>query len=82
LIEAANCGLWLPPEDPAALVEAIRHLYTDPGLRTQMGSNGRRHVETFYTRQAVARQYAALLERLTTPVTWAAAASPTESHLS
>lgn len=64
LIGAANCGLWLPPEEPAALARAIRRLCGDPALRDRMGRNGRRHVETYYTRQAVARQYAALLERL------------------
>ncbi|HMR68086.1 MAG TPA: glycosyltransferase family 4 protein [Anaerolineae bacterium] len=69
LIEAAGCGLWTPPEQIGALAEAICSLYHQPGLRDQLGRNGRAYVESYYTRQAVGRQYAALLESLVKPRT-------------
>jgi colanic acid biosynthesis glycosyl transferase WcaI len=64
LIDTANCGLWVEPENPSALVGAIRTLYADPARRAQLGRNGRNHVETHYTPQVGAQQYDALLERI------------------
>lgn len=61
LVEQAQCGLCIPPEDPHALAEAIRTLYSDPALRDRMGHNGRKHVTQHYTRQVVGRQYHELL---------------------
>jgi colanic acid biosynthesis glycosyl transferase WcaI len=64
LVGTANCGLCVEPENPSALARAIRALYADPIHRAQLGRNGRNHVETHYTPQAVAQQYDALLERI------------------
>ena len=63
-VKAAECGLCVEPEDPDALVEAILMLYNDSDLQERLGRNGREYVETRYTPKAVARQYAALLERV------------------
>ncbi len=65
VIQAADSGLCVPPEDPAALAGAIRALYADRAGAEAMGRRGRRHVEAHYTRDGVARQYAALFARLT-----------------
>jgi colanic acid biosynthesis glycosyl transferase WcaI len=62
-VEKAECGLWVEPENPDALAEAILTLYHDPDRRERLGRNGRAHVEARYTPQVVARQYASLLER-------------------
>jgi len=64
LIDAANCGLWVEPENPSALARAIRVLYADPAQRVRLGRNGQSHVEMHYTPQVVARQYEKLLERV------------------
>lgn len=64
LVEQAQCGICIPPEDPHALAAAIRTLYADPALRERLGRNGRGHVVQHYTRQAVARQYHELLTSL------------------
>jgi colanic acid biosynthesis glycosyl transferase WcaI len=63
-VKRAACGLRVEPENPEAMADAILELYHDPDLRQRLGRNGRAHVEASYTPQAVARQYAELLERV------------------
>ncbi len=64
LVEQAQCGLCVEPEDPQALAEAIRALHAAPALRERLGRNGREHVVQHYTRQTIARQYHELLTSL------------------
>jgi len=52
----------VPPEDDAAVADAIRALAADPGLRAEMGQRGRAYVERFFDRAALAREYRKLLE--------------------
>ena len=52
----------VPPGDPAALAAAIRELAADPATRRKMGEQGRRYVEAYFDRAALARQYRKLLE--------------------
>jgi colanic acid biosynthesis glycosyl transferase WcaI len=61
LVQQAQCGLSVEPENSQSLAEAIRVLYADPVLRQRLGRNGREHVVRHYTRQAVGRQYHRLL---------------------
>jgi colanic acid biosynthesis glycosyl transferase WcaI len=61
LIETAGCGICLPPEDPAALAEAILTLRDDPERRRAMGARGRAMVCQHFTPDTVAQQYDALL---------------------
>ena len=45
-VEEADCGLTVPPEDPAALAEAIRSLAArPPAERARLGANARAYVE-------------------------------------
>ncbi|TCR70053.1 glycosyltransferase family 4 protein [Bosea sp. BK604] len=46
LVRAHQCGLVIPPADPAALAGAVRTLVGDAHLADDMGRNGRRAVET------------------------------------
>lgn len=64
LIEEAQCGYALPPENPQALAEAILTLYHDATLREQLGWNGRRYAEQHLSVQAGAERYIRLFERL------------------
>lgn len=64
VLERAQAGVFFPPEDVAALVEAIRSLAADPAACQRLGSNGRRFVEAHYSRQAQARTLVTLLETL------------------
>jgi hypothetical protein len=47
-VESAGCGLFVPPQDPDALAEAIQALADDPRRARLMGENGRRLCEAHY----------------------------------
>lgn len=64
IVETAEAGLPIPPEDPGALAEAVRHLEEHPELHAEMAENAYRHVRAHYDRKGLAREYAALLERI------------------
>ena len=44
LIEDGVTGLLIPPENPAALADALRRLIDDPGLRARLGRAGQERV--------------------------------------
>jgi glycosyltransferase involved in cell wall biosynthesis len=54
-------AMVVPPEDSAALADAIRVLAADPERRRAMGRRGRSHVEHCFDRVALARQYRHIL---------------------
>lgn len=55
-------GEVVPPEDSAAIAEAIRSLAADRRRRATMGAQGRRYVEQHFDRVMLARQYRKLLD--------------------
>ncbi|MFP4502464.1 MAG: glycosyltransferase family 4 protein [Candidatus Hydrogenedentota bacterium] len=65
VLQAADAGIAVEPENPAAYAGAIATLADDPALRRQFGESGRAHVVVHYSRRKKAAQYIALLERLT-----------------
>jgi glycosyltransferase involved in cell wall biosynthesis len=67
IVEAAACGIPIPPEDPVALAQAIRRLASDPALTRRLGANGRRAVAAEYDRTELARRFADLLEDVARP---------------
>ncbi|MDE0142212.1 MAG: glycosyltransferase family 4 protein [Caldilineaceae bacterium] len=56
-------GLIVPPDDPAALTQALIRLLEDPDLRQRMGRAGRRWVETEMNWDRVGRQFLSIIER-------------------
>lgn len=62
ILEQAEGGLFVPPEDPQALVEALRRLQAQPSLRRQMGSAGLAYTRAHHSRRALAEKLAARLE--------------------
>ena len=52
LVEAAECGVVVAPEDPRALAAALTSLAADPARRTAMGAAGRRIAERDFSREA------------------------------
>lgn len=52
----AACGLVVPPEQPAALADALRTLAADPARRAALGANGRRYAEASLSRDAILRR--------------------------
>jgi colanic acid biosynthesis glycosyl transferase WcaI len=56
LVDRAQCGLSLKPEDPIALAEAILRLYREPSLSASMGRQGRQYaVQHFSLKSCVVR---------------------------
>jgi colanic acid biosynthesis glycosyl transferase WcaI len=64
LINVADCGVGVPPEDPASMAEAIRQLSAQPEKLRQFGANGRRYVEEHLSRRKVTAQYNDLLREV------------------
>lgn len=56
---SGETGLLVPPNDPDALVDAIRRLLDDPALASRLGANGRLRVIERFTWQVTARGTAA-----------------------
>jgi colanic acid biosynthesis glycosyl transferase WcaI len=64
VMEQAKAGIFVTPEDPAALADAIMQLADDPELRESLGRNGRQHVLQYFSRQHTAKVYLDVLEDL------------------
>ena len=64
LINEAQCGYVLPPEDAQSLSETILALYQNQVLREQMGVNGRHYAEQHLSVKAGAERYSKLFESL------------------
>jgi glycosyltransferase involved in cell wall biosynthesis len=61
IIEEADCGICIEPENDDELVGALRNLHDDDGLGVRLGKNGRRCVEGRYNRDSLAAEYLDLL---------------------
>lgn len=64
ILEAAKGGIFVPPEDPVAICDALVRLKMNPVGRQGMGEAGRRYVTNNFNRQASAARYLEVLERL------------------
>lgn len=64
LIERSGSGWCIAPEDPDALVRAVRELAGRREELAEMGRRGRRFVEQHYDRRALAGRYLEILGRI------------------
>jgi glycosyltransferase involved in cell wall biosynthesis len=64
VMEQAQAGIFVEPENVGALIDAIVHLAADPNLRELLGRNGRRHILEHFSRRQTARTYIDVLESL------------------
>lgn len=64
LIEVAQCGVAVAPDDPIALIEALRKMLDNPSQIRQMGERARVFVEQVASPAAVAQRYAEVLHDL------------------
>lgn len=67
LVNAAECGLVVPPEDPRALRDAVEKLAADPQLAAKLGANGRRYVVEHFDRGKIAERFGDLLRQAAAP---------------
>ncbi|MBN1993491.1 MAG: glycosyltransferase family 4 protein [Anaerolineae bacterium] len=64
LITPDQTGLLVPPEDVAALTQALVQLLTRPNLRRRLGRTARQHVEHNYSMKIVTEHYLQLYREL------------------
>lgn len=61
LVEAAACGIYVEPENPTAIAEAIREIKDKSESLKEMGTNGYRYAKAHFDREVLANQYASVL---------------------
>ncbi|MBS1789486.1 MAG: glycosyltransferase family 4 protein [Acidobacteria bacterium] len=61
LVEQAEAGLCIEPENADALFGAINRLRAEPQLRNCMKANGRQFVKTHYLRSVLAEKYLSVI---------------------
>jgi phosphatidylinositol alpha-1,6-mannosyltransferase len=59
-VRDGETGFLVPPEDPAAVAEAVGRLLADAALAQRIGAAGRRAVETYYNWDRVVRDLRAI----------------------
>jgi glycosyltransferase involved in cell wall biosynthesis len=64
IVEAADAGVFVDPENSAALTEAILDMSHSPERRKQMGASGRAFIIAHYSREKTAGDYIAVLGEL------------------
>ena len=64
IVEEANSGIAVEPENPCALVHAITRLLADQSLRCELGQNGRRYITERFSRAETAGKFAQILRDL------------------
>jgi glycosyltransferase involved in cell wall biosynthesis len=64
ILETAQAGIAIEPENPQALAAAVVHLASNAALRRQMGENGRKHIARHFSRAQTAKTYASILADL------------------
>ncbi|HSZ64330.1 MAG TPA: glycosyltransferase family 4 protein [Terriglobales bacterium] len=62
IVEQANAGIFVEPENSKALAQAIVELAADPSKRERMGTNGRKYIVDNFSREKTARDYIVVLE--------------------
>jgi len=64
VMEAAEAGIFVEPEDPNALVRAVTQLYHNADLRRTLGQNGRHFIVKHLSREKTAEQYINVLKEV------------------
>jgi colanic acid biosynthesis glycosyl transferase WcaI len=65
VVEHAQCGWAIAPDDASALATSLAHAAQEQETLAAKGCRGRDYVVAHHSRQAVARQYSTLIESLT-----------------
>ncbi|HVM70873.1 MAG TPA: glycosyltransferase family 4 protein [Anaerolineales bacterium] len=67
VVEAAGCGVFVRPGDPAVLAQAIQQLAGDREASRQMGLAGRAYLVQHFSRSVIAEQLAEIVEGMPRP---------------
>jgi colanic acid biosynthesis glycosyl transferase WcaI len=62
IVEEANAGIFVEPEDSDALIKAIQELAESPEKRREMGASGRQYIISKLSREKTARDFITVLE--------------------
>jgi glycosyltransferase involved in cell wall biosynthesis len=54
VVEAAGCGIFVQPGNPAALADVMCKLAADRPVAKEMGLNGRKYLEEHFNRNLIA----------------------------
>ena len=65
ILERSQAGIYVEPENPLALCDAILKLREQPNLRESMGRNGRKYIVQNLSRERTAMEYLDVLLKLT-----------------
>jgi len=63
LLEKQRCGLAVPPDDPAAIAEAVGTLRGSAAARLDFASNARAYVVEYLAKDRILRSYDELIEK-------------------
>jgi glycosyltransferase involved in cell wall biosynthesis len=77
LLESAQAGICIEPENPVQLASAILNLSRDPALAARLGTSGREYIVNNLSRERTARDYDQVLRRVLAIPMEAAAAGGT-----
>jgi len=64
VLDDAQAGVFVEPENQVALVQAIKDLYQDSALRQTLGRNGRNYIMEHLSREQTAKIYIEVLEKV------------------
>jgi len=64
ILEEAQAGIYIPPEDADALAKAALMLYHDSEYRRKLGENGRRFITENFSRSQTAKLYIHILDKM------------------
>lgn len=64
VLDEAQAGVFVEPENQGALVQAIKRLYQDNTLRQSLGGNGRTYIVRHLSREQTAKLYTTVLEKV------------------
>ncbi len=64
IIETANAGICVPPENSEALAAAVERLCADKEQRERFGRNGRNYIVNHMSRKQTAVEYLEVIERI------------------
>jgi glycosyltransferase involved in cell wall biosynthesis len=66
IIEAANCGICIEPENSQQLAQAVLELFNSSELSETLGNNGRNVLEKNYDRNKLAKKYLKVMQNVQT----------------